>query len=73
MNGKRVKRKRRKNLSCTARATSFLCAKEDNVGITALVGVFIWRRGSTPLHFLKLESVKQEDYTAKSQALRCLK
>lgn len=71
MNGKRVKRKR-KNLSCTTRASSFLGAREDNVGITALTGVFIWRKGSTPLHLLKLESVKYEDYTLKSQALRCL-
>lgn len=71
MNRKRVKKKR-KNLSYTMRATSFLGAGEDNVGITALTGVFIWRRGSTPLPLLKLESVKHEDYTAKSQALRRL-
>lgn len=72
MNEKRIKRKR-KNLSCTTRATSFLGAGEEKVCIPELMGVFLWRRGTTPLHLLKLESVKQEDYTVKSQALRHLK
>lgn len=72
MNEKRIKIKR-KNLSCTTRATSFLGAGKEKVGITDLMVAFIWRRGSIQLHLLRLERVKHEDHAVKKQALRCLK